>query len=42
MGEDGYHCIWFETCISKFYPGWEEKFRKGLLKFKGCGFSGIR
>jgi len=29
--EDGYHCIWFDSCISKFYPGWEGDFRRGEL-----------
>lgn len=37
--EDEYNCLWFDTSISKVYPGWEEKFRRGELKFKDCGFA---
>jgi hypothetical protein len=38
MKKGGHYCIWFETKISKTFPGWDEDFRRGKLKFRGCGF----
>lgn len=33
-----YHCIWFDVRIARTFPGWREDFRKGRIKFRGCGF----
>jgi hypothetical protein len=31
-------CVWFETRITRIFPGWKEKFEAGEIKFRGCGF----